>query len=133
MAGISVCATFPTMKLLALFLLLTLPVIATDDEWRSKFLRGHVSLYGAGPCPVVTSERLPGNIVSAIRERLKDPSSAEFVSWSVPVFSSTHYAGTRVGFWVIDVKVRARNSYGAYVTGTYTVTVNSKEVRVTRP
>lgn len=105
------------MKPLLILLLST--SLCYADDWKAQFQRGHVSLYGAGPCPDVTETNLPAFIADAVKAKQADPDAAKVIRWTTPVFSSTRYAGTRIGFWTMDVTVRTGSgsvaSYGVNV------------------
>lgn len=85
---------------------------------------------GPGPCPMVTSDTLPSFIQSALRERMKDPNSMEFIGWTSPEIRSTRTSGNASAWWHMEVKVRAKNSYGGYVVSNYGLMIERE--RVTR-
>lgn len=80
---------------------------------------------GQGPCPQVTSERIPQFIVSAIENRLNDPDSLVLVDWTQPELRTTRSGGEVIGWWQMNVTIRAKNSYGGVITKNYIVTVDS--------
>lgn len=83
---------------------------------------------GPGPCPMVTSEQLPDYIQDAMRAKMKDPESMSIIGWTSPEIRSTPYAGRRLAWWQMNIKVRAKNSYGGFTVENYSVTIEQERV-----
>lgn len=83
---------------------------------------------GPGPCPMVTSEQLPDYIQDAMRAKMKDPDSMSIIGWTAPEIRSTPYAGKRLTWWQMNIKIRAKNSYGGFTVENYSVTIEQERV-----
>jgi hypothetical protein len=75
--------------------------------------KGYLENMSTSQARIITKESLKSEVISWMKNNLKDPDSVQYIEWS-------DVGKTADGYYSMNVKYRAKNSFNAFVIETMT-------------